>query len=128
MNLLAELTKITPDAQPYYRGNRHGEARSALVPIAEKRDVDEFAPYSDAGMLCLTDEGNGYAIGVYTADAWRNGDGFATIGEVPDVETAAAVVRYLVNEQPEGTDFVAWAAQRFDDIEASGEWPAFFLS
>lgn len=101
MTIVDDLLTIDADVtiDPFFTGSPTPSGAIVTVP--------------GRGIIFVTSEGTGYAVGIYGSDFAAEEDPY-TVVDV-SAERVAAVVLYLATEQPEGTEWCAWAAQRLDD-------------
>lgn len=101
MTIVDDLLTIDADVtiDPFFTGSPTPSGAIVTVP--------------DRGIIFVTSEGTGYAVGIYGSDFAAEEDPY-TVVDV-SAERVAAVVLYLATEQPEGTEWCSWAAQRLDD-------------
>lgn len=99
------VSTACPSAVPYWTGSGDG---------------DSVSVEHHGWVVLATSEGDRWGIGLYSPDAWEAGDSATTIVEAPDRGATAAALHHLMHDQPEGTDWPAWAAQRLDDMGT--EW------
>lgn len=90
----------------------HTFLNADLVPVG-------VIPWDEDAGLMVDQEDSKVRIGVY-ADLTADTKWTAML-EAPTPQDAMDALDYLTEEQPEGTDWAAWAAQRVQDWD----WPSF---
>lgn len=100
--LYGALVAIVPNTTPHWAGGHDYDSADVA--------------WGDAYMIITRDDlGPGYLLGLYTTEGWMDTGECAESVILPDAAAVSRVVGYLTENQPEGTDFVAWAAQRLAD-------------
>lgn len=80
-----------------------------------------MTPLPDDARIIITPEDESSAdwlIGLYSAEGYEHGTEDAAHLYGLGVQLCAQIVDHLVNEHPEGTDYLAWARQRLADLDA----------
>lgn len=107
-----EVNLINPPAEMLI----DNDPNSVLVAMSD----NEAAAGICGHLTACTDGAGGWVIGVYDLDAWKRGTADALLFLATTDEVVEAC-DYLLNDQPEGTDWSAWATQRILDGIAMGE-------
>jgi hypothetical protein len=106
LSLCERIQETIPNAEPHWSGCANYDACDVA--------------WQDGYIIVTPDDLEpGYLVGIYTTEGWTElGETCGSI-IVASADDAVALVDYLTENQPEGTDWAAWAAQRCADMDRS---------
>lgn len=105
------------------------DAICTVFPNADSVHGTVVVPWAD-GYMVADREGDTFRLGIYDVEGWTEGESWLAMADFPipsnlpegdDAEAFAlaalvSVVDFLTDEQPEETDWSAWAAHWVDEI------------